>query len=54
MWTTEWHFWFVEVLLYIILAVSVVLAVPVVDRFERRFGFECAVTALALGTPVAV
>jgi len=49
MWTTEWHFWFVEVLLYIILAVSVLLAVPVVDRFERRFGFECAVTALALG-----
>lgn len=48
-WTSEWHFWFVEVLLYILVAVTAVLAVPGVGRFERRFGFEIAMLALGLG-----
>lgn len=48
-WTTQWHFWFVEVLVYILAAVTACLAIPAVDRFERRFGFEMALAALALG-----
>ncbi|MBA2444266.1 MAG: AMP-binding protein [Nocardioidaceae bacterium] len=48
-WTTQWHFWFVEVLVYILAAVTAGLAIPAVDRFERRFGFEIAMAALALG-----
>lgn len=48
-WTTEWHFWFIEVLLYILLALTAMLAVPGVARLERRFGFECAVAALVIG-----
>ncbi|MDQ3480168.1 MAG: non-ribosomal peptide synthetase, partial [Actinomycetota bacterium] len=48
-WTSEWHFWFIEVLLYILVAVTAALAVPGLGRFERRFGFEVAMLALGLG-----
>ena len=35
--TTQWHFWFVEILVYLILGMTVLLAVPWADRAERRF-----------------
>ncbi|MBP1133800.1 acyl-CoA synthetase (AMP-forming)/AMP-acid ligase II/acyl carrier protein [Arthrobacter sp. PvP023] len=35
--TTQWHFWFVEVLVYILSAAAALLAVPWADRAERRF-----------------
>ncbi|HET8683362.1 MAG TPA: non-ribosomal peptide synthetase [Micromonosporaceae bacterium] len=49
---TEWHFWFVETLVYILLALAAVLAVPLLDRAERRvpFGFPLALVALGLVT----
>ncbi|MEU4887925.1 MULTISPECIES: AMP-binding protein [Streptomyces] len=48
----EWHYWFVESLLYILVLLAAVLAVPALDRAERRFpfGFPLALTALALVT----
>lgn len=48
--TTQWHFWFVELLVYILLAVTALLAVPWVDRWERRapFAFALALVAIAL------
>ncbi|MDQ0867205.1 AMP-binding protein [Arthrobacter globiformis] len=48
--TTQWHFWFIEVLVYILLGMSALLAIPWADRAERRFPllFPLAVTGLAL------
>ncbi|MCC3649946.1 AMP-binding protein [Streptomyces sp. S07_1.15] len=48
----EWHYWFVESLLYILVFLASVLAVPALDRAERRFpfGFPLVLTALALVT----
>jgi acyl-coenzyme A synthetase/AMP-(fatty) acid ligase len=48
--TTQWHFWFIEVLVYILLAMTVLLAIPWADRAERRFPllFPVAITGLAL------
>ncbi|MFC9335143.1 AMP-binding protein [Arthrobacter sp. NPDC057009] len=48
--TTQWHFWFIEVLVYILLGMAALLAIPWVDRAERRFPllFPLALTGLAL------
>ncbi|HKS01427.1 MAG TPA: AMP-binding protein [Arthrobacter sp.] len=48
--TTQWHFWFIEVLVYILLGMTALLAIPWVDRAERRFPllFPLALTGLAL------
>jgi acyl-CoA synthetase (AMP-forming)/AMP-acid ligase II len=35
--TTQWHFWFIEILVYLILGTTVLLAIPWADRAERRF-----------------
>ncbi|WP_116952099.1 AMP-binding protein [Jiangella endophytica] len=48
-WTPAWHFWFVEVLLYILVVLAALLAVPFVDRLERRFPFAFPVVLLGLG-----
>ncbi|GHB13710.1 AMP-binding protein [Streptomyces chryseus] len=42
-------FWFIEVLLYMLLAVAALLAVPRMDRAERRFPFALPAGLLALG-----
>ena len=35
--TTQWHFWFIEVLVYILVAMTALLAIPWADRAEREF-----------------
>ncbi|GGI03029.1 hypothetical protein GCM10007170_46090 [Arthrobacter liuii] len=37
--TTQWHFWFIEDIVYILLAMTALLAIPWIDRTERRFPF---------------
>ncbi|UUL76721.1 phosphopantetheine-binding protein [Pseudarthrobacter sp. Fe7] len=37
--TTQWHFWFIEDIVYILLAMTALLAIPWIDRAERRFPF---------------
>ncbi|MFJ6157016.1 AMP-binding protein [Pseudarthrobacter sp. NPDC092184] len=37
--TTQWHFWFIEVMVYILLAMTALLSVPWLHRAERRFPF---------------
>ena len=52
-WTEPaWHYWFIEALVYTLLALAVVMALPVVDRAERRWPFwlPVALTGLALLT----
>ncbi|WP_457973023.1 AMP-binding protein [Arthrobacter sp. D1-17] len=48
--TTQWHFWFVEMLVYVLLAVTALLAIPWAERCERRapFCFALGLVALAL------
>lgn len=43
----QWHFWFIEALVAALLATAALLAVPGVDRLERRWPFALPV-ALAL------
>lgn len=37
--TTQWHFWFIEVMVYILLAMTALLSSPWLHRAERRFPF---------------
>lgn len=50
--TTQWHFWFIEVLVYLLLGSTALLAVPWADRAERRFPllFPLALTGAGLLT----
>jgi hypothetical protein len=45
----EWQFWFLEAILYILLALLAVLSVPLIDRTERRFPFGFPLVLVALG-----
>ncbi|HEU4421235.1 MAG TPA: AMP-binding protein, partial [Pilimelia sp.] len=49
---TEWHFWFIEALVYILLAAAAALAIPLVDRLERRrpYGLPMALVGFGLVT----
>ncbi|MFC0005223.1 AMP-binding protein [Micromonospora siamensis] len=46
---TEWHFWFIEGLVYVLLGTGALLALPAVDRWERRFPFALPVALAGLG-----
>ncbi|RNL52045.1 AMP-binding protein [Arthrobacter oryzae] len=50
--TTQWHFWFVEVLVYLLVAVTALLAIPWADLAERRYPllFPLALTGAGLLT----
>ncbi len=41
------YFWFIETLVYLLLGLFLVLALPTVDRWERRWPFALPVTLLA-------
>ncbi|WP_426301356.1 AMP-binding protein [Arthrobacter sp. R-11] len=47
--TTQWHFWFIEVLVYMLVGLAVLLAVPAVGRLERRFPFAFPLALAGLG-----
>ncbi len=44
-----WHYWFVEALVYTLVALTLLLALPVVDRAERRWPFWLPVALAGLG-----
>jgi hypothetical protein len=45
----QWWYWFVEALVYTLLALAVVLTLPFVDRLERRWPFWLPMTLACLG-----
>jgi acyl-CoA synthetase (AMP-forming)/AMP-acid ligase II/peptidoglycan/LPS O-acetylase OafA/YrhL len=47
-WTSQWRYWFLEALLWSIVIVVVLLAIPAVRRWERRWPFAFALAILAL------
>jgi acyl-CoA synthetase (AMP-forming)/AMP-acid ligase II/peptidoglycan/LPS O-acetylase OafA/YrhL len=48
-WGPTWHYWFLEVLVYILLGCAALLAIPAVRRAERRWPWGFAVAVLAAG-----
>ena len=48
-WDASWHFWFVEVLVWTLVGLALLAAVPAVDRLERRLPFVVALAVLAIG-----
>ncbi|HET6563343.1 MAG TPA: AMP-binding protein [Marmoricola sp.] len=38
-WSEAWHYWFIEALVWTLVGLAALLAVPRVDRVERRFPF---------------
>ncbi|KRE66179.1 AMP-dependent synthetase [Arthrobacter sp. Soil736] len=50
--TTQWHFWFIEVLVYLLVGMTALLAIPWLHRAERRFPllFPLAITGAGLLT----
>jgi acyl-CoA synthetase (AMP-forming)/AMP-acid ligase II len=47
-----WHFWFVEMLVYVLIGMAILLAIPFVDRLERRWPFGLAMTVLGIGLAI--
>lgn len=54
-WTTPWQYWFLETLIWTLVGALVILAVPAVDRAERRapFGFALVLLAATLAVRFA-
>ncbi|WP_080736057.1 AMP-binding protein [Rhodococcoides fascians] len=48
-WSAEWRYWFVEAIVYIVLAVAALLFVPFVDRLERCHPFWFPMGLVGLG-----
>lgn len=50
--STQWHFWFIEILVYLLLAATALPAIPWADRAERRCPllFPLALTGVGLLT----
>ncbi|MDP3972834.1 MAG: AMP-binding protein, partial [Candidatus Nanopelagicales bacterium] len=49
----EWRYWFIEAMAYILIAVVVVLAVPVADRWERQNPLVFPLMTLGVGVGLA-
>lgn len=47
--TSQWHFWFVEMLVYVLVAVTALMALPWADRAERAAPWLFPVALLAVG-----
>ncbi|WP_460668169.1 AMP-binding protein [Kocuria himachalensis] len=47
--TSQWHFWFVEMLVYVLVAVTALMALPWADRAERAAPWLFPLALLAIG-----
>jgi len=48
-WSEAWHYWFIEAVVWTLVAVVALLAIPWVDRTERRWPFWFPVGLAAVG-----
>ena len=55
-WSDHWHYWFIEAVTSLLLGTALLMAIPAVDRWERRwpFAFPLALVGLGLLTRYAV
>jgi acyl-CoA synthetase (AMP-forming)/AMP-acid ligase II len=48
-WSPHWHYWFIEALVALLLGAALLLSLPVVDRWERRFPFAFPMALVGVG-----
>ena len=48
-WTDQWSFWFIESVAYILVGLGAALAIPAVDRLQRRWPWYFAMAVVGLG-----
>nr|WP_238338502.1 AMP-binding protein [Pedococcus badiiscoriae] len=48
-WSYHWHYWFIEAVTSLLLGTALLMAIPAVDRWERRWPFAFPVTLVGLG-----
>ena len=48
-WSDHWHFWFVEAVVALLLGTAALMAIPAVDRWERRFPFAFPAALIGVG-----
>ncbi|MDU0315609.1 non-ribosomal peptide synthetase [Phycicoccus sp. M110.8] len=48
-WSPHWHYWFVEALVALLAGAALLLSVPAVDRWERRFPFAFPMALVGVG-----
>jgi len=48
-WSDHWHYWFVEAVVALLLGASALVALPAVDRWERRFPFAFPMALVGIG-----
>jgi hypothetical protein len=48
-WSPHWHYWFIEAIMALLLGTALLLAVPAVDRWERRWPFLFPLALVAAG-----
>ena len=53
-WSDHWHYWFVEAVTSLLLGTALLMAIPAVDRWERRWPFAFPVALVGLGPADAV
>lgn len=52
LWSEQWQFWFLEAMVWTMLPLSALFAIPAVDRLERRAPWGFAMAALAIAVVV--
>jgi hypothetical protein len=48
-WTESWHYWFIEAVVWTLVGLTALVAIPLVDRLERRWSFWLPFTLALLG-----
>lgn len=48
-WSDQWSFWFIESIVYLLIGLGAALAIPAVDRLQRRWPWYFAMAVVALG-----
>ena len=48
-WSDHWHYWFIEAVTSLLLGTALLMAVPAVDRWERRWPFAFPLVLVGLG-----
>ena len=48
-WSPHWHYWFIEAVTALLLGSAVLMAVPAIDRWERRWPFAFPMALVAVG-----
>lgn len=53
-WSVQWQYWFLEAVLWTILGLVAVFAIPLIDRLERRYPFVFAASLVVLALTLRI